>query len=81
MFRWTEIQCSPVFSGNFTPSGHAVKVTSGHKFAKTDGFTFAVRHLNADRVFRQRYAELLKSLVPSPLPEPSHPRNLPNVWA
>ncbi|XP_041794946.1 hepatocyte growth factor receptor isoform X2 [Chelmon rostratus] len=38
--RWTEIQCSPVFSGNFTPSGHTVKVTSGHKVAKMEGFTF-----------------------------------------
>ncbi|XP_054476074.1 hepatocyte growth factor receptor isoform X2 [Anoplopoma fimbria] len=38
--RWTEMQCSPVFSGNFTPSGHAVKVTSGHKVATMEGFTF-----------------------------------------
>lgn len=38
--RWTEMQCSPVFSGNFTPSGHTVKVTSGHKVAKIEGFTF-----------------------------------------
>uniref|UniRef100_A0A7N8YBD4 Hepatocyte growth factor receptor n=1 Tax=Mastacembelus armatus TaxID=205130 RepID=A0A7N8YBD4_9TELE len=38
--RWTEIQCSPVFSGNFTPSGHTVKVTTGHKVAKVEGFTF-----------------------------------------
>ncbi|XP_077566728.1 hepatocyte growth factor receptor-like isoform X2 [Stigmatopora nigra] len=38
---WTEIQCSPVFPGNFTPAGHVVKVTSGHKFAITEGaFTF-----------------------------------------
>ncbi|XP_069544459.1 hepatocyte growth factor receptor-like, partial [Brachyistius frenatus] len=37
--RWTEMQCSPVFSGNFTPSGHTVKVTSGHKVAKMEGFT------------------------------------------
>lgn len=43
VFRWTEIQCSPVFSGNFTPSGHTVKVTSGHKVAKMEGFTFVVR--------------------------------------
>lgn len=43
LFRWTEIQCSPVFSGNFTPSGHTVKVTSGHKVAKIEGFTFVVR--------------------------------------
>ncbi|KAM3610086.1 uncharacterized protein V6R79_025096 [Siganus canaliculatus] len=38
--RWTEMQCSPMFSGNFTPSGHTVKVTSGHKVAKMEGFTF-----------------------------------------
>ncbi|GLD53700.1 hepatocyte growth factor receptor, partial [Lates japonicus] len=38
--RWTEIQCSPVFSGNFTPSGHTVKVTTGNKVAKMEGFTF-----------------------------------------
>lgn len=43
MFRWTEMQCSPVFSGNFTASGHTVKVTSGHKVAKIEGFTFVVR--------------------------------------
>ncbi|XP_020492890.2 hepatocyte growth factor receptor [Labrus bergylta] len=38
--RWTEIQCSAVFSGNFTPSGNTVKVTSGNKVATMDGFTF-----------------------------------------
>ncbi|XP_040019328.2 hepatocyte growth factor receptor [Gasterosteus aculeatus] len=38
--RWTVIQCSPVFSGNFTPSGHTVKVTSGQKVATAEGFTF-----------------------------------------
>ncbi|XP_026221003.1 hepatocyte growth factor receptor isoform X2 [Anabas testudineus] len=38
--RWTEMQCTPVFSGNFTPSGHTVKVISGHKVAKMEGFTF-----------------------------------------
>ena len=43
VFRWTEIQCSPVFSGNFTPSYHTVKVTSGHKVATMEGFTFVVR--------------------------------------
>lgn len=43
MFRWTEMQCSPVFSGNFTPSGHTVKVTSGHMVAKMEDFTFVVR--------------------------------------
>lgn len=38
------MQCSPVFSGNFTPSGRTVKVTSGYKAAKIDsGFTFVVR--------------------------------------
>uniref|UniRef100_A0A3Q2QI08 receptor protein-tyrosine kinase n=1 Tax=Fundulus heteroclitus TaxID=8078 RepID=A0A3Q2QI08_FUNHE len=29
-----------LFSGNFTPSGHAVKVTSGHKVSKLEGFKF-----------------------------------------
>ncbi|XP_042352020.1 hepatocyte growth factor receptor isoform X2 [Plectropomus leopardus] len=38
--RWTEMQCSPVFSGNFTSSGHTVKVTSGNKVAKMEGFSF-----------------------------------------
>ncbi|XP_030587480.1 hepatocyte growth factor receptor [Archocentrus centrarchus] len=38
--RWTEMHCSPVFNGNFTPSGDAVKVTSGHKVAKMGKFTF-----------------------------------------
>ncbi|XP_028442004.1 hepatocyte growth factor receptor isoform X2 [Perca flavescens] len=38
--RWTEMQCTPVFSGNFTPSGHTVRVTSGHKVATMEGFTF-----------------------------------------
>ncbi|TNN32355.1 Hepatocyte growth factor receptor [Liparis tanakae] len=38
--RWTEMQCSPVFSGNFTPSGHTVKVTSSGKVATMEGFTF-----------------------------------------
>ncbi|XP_063768557.1 hepatocyte growth factor receptor isoform X2 [Eleginops maclovinus] len=37
--RWTEMQCSPVFSGNFTPTGHTVKVTSGSKVATLEGFT------------------------------------------
>lgn len=41
--RWTEIQCVPVFSGNFTPSGSSVKVTSNHRVAKVEGFTFVVR--------------------------------------
>ncbi|KAK1887471.1 Hepatocyte growth factor receptor, partial [Dissostichus eleginoides] len=40
VFRWTEMQCSPVFSGNFTPSGHTVKVTSGNMVATMEGFTF-----------------------------------------
>ncbi|KAM3870140.1 hepatocyte growth factor receptor [Diretmus argenteus] len=38
--RLTELQCSPASSGNFTPSGHTVKVTSGHKIAKMEGFSF-----------------------------------------
>ncbi|CAN9499011.1 unnamed protein product [Ophioblennius macclurei] len=38
--RWTEIQCSPVFSGNFTPSGHTVKVTSGNRVGKMEAFSF-----------------------------------------
>ncbi|XP_031717027.1 hepatocyte growth factor receptor isoform X2 [Anarrhichthys ocellatus] len=38
--RWTVMQCSPMFSGNFTPSGHTVKITSGHKVATMEGFTF-----------------------------------------
>lgn len=44
VFRWTELQCSPVSNGNFTPSGHTVKVTSGGKVAKMDGFSFVVRN-------------------------------------
>ncbi|XP_015227728.1 PREDICTED: hepatocyte growth factor receptor isoform X1 [Cyprinodon variegatus] len=44
--RWTEIQCSPVFSGNFTPSGHLVKVTSGHKVSKLEGFKFVDPMIN-----------------------------------
>lgn len=42
-FRWTEMHCSPVFNGNFTPSGDAVKITSGYKVAKMAGFSFVVR--------------------------------------
>ncbi|KAF7645839.1 hypothetical protein LDENG_00197570 [Lucifuga dentata] len=38
--RWTELQCSPAFNGNFTPSGRMLKLTSGHKVAKMDGFSF-----------------------------------------
>ncbi|KAM9854554.1 hepatocyte growth factor receptor isoform 2-T2 [Aulostomus maculatus] len=38
--RWTEMQCYPVVSGNFTPSGHTVKVTSNHKEAQMESFTF-----------------------------------------
>ncbi|XP_056137712.1 hepatocyte growth factor receptor [Lampris incognitus] len=38
--RWTELQCSPMSSGNFTPSGRTVKVTSGHKVAQTEGFSY-----------------------------------------
>ncbi|KAM4573611.1 hepatocyte growth factor receptor isoform 2-T2 [Odontesthes bonariensis] len=44
--KWTEIQCSPVFIGNFTPSGPTVKVTSGHKEAKIEGFTFVEPIIN-----------------------------------
>ncbi|XP_053742394.1 hepatocyte growth factor receptor isoform X1 [Synchiropus splendidus] len=38
--RWTEIQCVPVFSGNFTPSGHMVKVSSGNRVSQSEGFSF-----------------------------------------
>ncbi|CAL8358879.1 unnamed protein product [Lota lota] len=38
--RWNELQCSPVSSGNFTPSGRNVKVTSGHKFDQKEAFSF-----------------------------------------
>uniref|UniRef100_A0A3P9LXL3 Hepatocyte growth factor receptor n=1 Tax=Oryzias latipes TaxID=8090 RepID=A0A3P9LXL3_ORYLA len=38
--RWTEIQCSPASKGNFTLSGHKVKVTSGNKVATMESFTF-----------------------------------------
>ncbi|XP_054631731.1 hepatocyte growth factor receptor isoform X2 [Dunckerocampus dactyliophorus] len=38
--RWTEMQCSPFFTGNFTPAGHGIKVTSGHKVTHLEGFTF-----------------------------------------
>ncbi|XP_029009895.1 hepatocyte growth factor receptor [Betta splendens] len=38
--RWTELQCLPAFSGNFTPSGNMVKVISGQKTAKMEGFSF-----------------------------------------
>ncbi|XP_054878634.1 hepatocyte growth factor receptor isoform X2 [Poeciliopsis prolifica] len=38
--RWTEMQCSPTYSGNFTLSRHLVKVTSGHAVAKLEGFKF-----------------------------------------
>ncbi|XP_034031628.1 hepatocyte growth factor receptor [Thalassophryne amazonica] len=37
---WTELQCSPVSTGNFTPSGSIVKVTSGNKVAKKEAFSF-----------------------------------------
>ncbi|KAF7223929.1 hepatocyte growth factor receptor [Nothobranchius furzeri] len=46
--RWTEMQCSPLLSGNFTPSGHTVKVSSGNKVVKTEGFTFVdplIKHI------------------------------------
>lgn len=58
LFRWTELQCSPVFSGNFTPSGHTVKVTSGHSVAKMEGFTFVVRealYLHFDFAFKIKF--------------------------
>ncbi|XP_028306635.1 hepatocyte growth factor receptor isoform X2 [Gouania willdenowi] len=38
--KWTEMQCSPVSSGNFTPSGHTVKVTSGENISRVEAFTF-----------------------------------------
>ncbi|XP_072291686.1 hepatocyte growth factor receptor [Eucyclogobius newberryi] len=40
--RWTELQCTPVFSGNFTVKNGDVKVTSGARVATMDGFTFGV---------------------------------------
>lgn len=43
--RWTEIQCSPASKGNFTLSGHKVKVTSGNKVATMESFTFVVRNV------------------------------------
>lgn len=48
--RWSELQCNPVFSGNFTPSGHTVKVTTLNKVARMDGFTFVVRNVEQDDV-------------------------------
>lgn len=48
--RWSELQCNPVFSGNFTPSGHTVKVTTLSKVARIDGFTFVVRNVEQDDV-------------------------------
>ncbi|KAJ0029078.1 hypothetical protein NQD34_004075 [Periophthalmus magnuspinnatus] len=38
--RWTELQCTPVFNGNFTIKNKDVKVTSGTKVAKMEGFAF-----------------------------------------
>ncbi|KAK7916157.1 hypothetical protein WMY93_011918 [Mugilogobius chulae] len=38
--RWTELQCTPVFSANFTVKNKDVKVTSGGKAARAEGFTF-----------------------------------------
>ncbi|CAL9696653.1 unnamed protein product [Knipowitschia caucasica] len=38
--RWTEVQCAPVFSANFTVKDRDVKVTSGTRVAKMEGFTF-----------------------------------------
>lgn len=75
LFRWTEMQCSPVFSGNFTPSGHTVKVISAHKVAKMEGFAFVVRISQFKEIFllknkkiqsaSKHYTELLKCLVVS----------------
>lgn len=68
MFRWTEIQCSPVFVGNYTSSGHTVKVTSGHKVAKMDGFTFVVRRTLLESVYALLFHRhtLKKPLRPGP---------------
>ncbi|CAL8376223.1 unnamed protein product [Arctogadus glacialis] len=38
--RWNELQCSPVSSGNFTPSRRTVKVTSGNKSDQKEAFSF-----------------------------------------
>lgn len=38
--RWTELQCAPIFNANFTVKSRDVKVTSGTKMAKIEGFTF-----------------------------------------
>ena len=44
--RWNELQCSPPCPvGNFTPSGRNVKVTSGHKVAQKEAFSFVVGHI------------------------------------
>uniref|UniRef100_A0A3B5LEK6 Sema domain-containing protein n=1 Tax=Xiphophorus couchianus TaxID=32473 RepID=A0A3B5LEK6_9TELE len=43
--------------GNFTPSGHLVKVTSGHVVAKLEGFKFVVRCLF---FFLNRFCFVLK---------------------
>ena len=53
--RWNELQCSPVSSGNFTPSGRIVKVTSGHKFDQKEAFSFVVGHVKMCRVFLSSY--------------------------
>lgn len=84
--RWTVIQCSPVFSGNFTPSGHTVKVTSGQKVATAEGFTFVVR----TRVQREKMSRVCiapvsvcwsGSLTLSLRPGPRDSRNLPDIRA
>lgn len=49
--RWNELQCSPVSSGNFTPSGRIVKVSSGHKFDQKEAFSFVVGHVKMCRLF------------------------------
>uniref|UniRef100_A0A667Y431 Hepatocyte growth factor receptor n=1 Tax=Myripristis murdjan TaxID=586833 RepID=A0A667Y431_9TELE len=48
---WTELQCLPASNGNFTASGRMVKVTSGHKVAKMEGFSFV------DPVIREIFPE------------------------
>lgn len=61
MFRWTEIQCTPGFSGNFTPSGHTVKVTTGNKVARMEGFTFVVRNVKVQAKHRYLNIRLSQS--------------------
>lgn len=63
--RWSELQCNPVFSGNFTPSGHTVKVTTLNKVARMDGFTFVVRNVEQDDVMSERLKKKTKTKTPS----------------